>query len=323
MGKRFLGKSDLKVSPIGLGCWQFSKGRGIGGKFWGVMEQKDINEVVAESYKGGVNWFDTAEIYGNGESERALARSLQNLEIKPGEVLVASKWMPALRFASSIVNTIDMRLRALNPYPINLYQIHSPLSFSSIEDQMRAMAQLVRKKKIGYIGVSNFSAELMRQSYDALAAEGFPLVSNQMRFSLLDRSIEKNGVLDVAEALGITIIAYSPLAQGLLTGKFHDNPSLIKRSSGLRKFAKGFRKKDLSRTQNLINVLKKIAAEHDATPAQIALSWTVNFHGKSIIAIPGATHARQAKQNAAAMQIKLTKKELNSLDESSRAAISI
>ncbi|HEY60914.1 MAG TPA: aldo/keto reductase [Anaerolineae bacterium] len=321
MKKRSLGKSDVEVSPIGLGCWQFSQEKNIAGRFWGFLEYRQIKEIVSSSLECGINWFDTAEVYGNGASERALANALSELNIKPGKVIIATKWMPALRFASSIVGSINKRQEALHPYPIDLYQIHNPFSFSSIKSQMKAMAQLVRQGKVRFVGVSNFSAEDMRRADNYLSAEGLALISNQIRFSLLDRSIEENGVLDMAKELGVIIIAYSPLAQGLLTGKFHDDSRLIGKRSGFRKFMKGFRKEQLKRTQPLIDVLHEVALSHNATLAQIALSWAITFHGQHIIAIPGATNVRQAKQNAEAMQIDITEKELSRLDQASRAVI--
>ena len=124
---RNLGKSDLRITPIGLGCWQFSKRNNLAGKFWPVLEDDLIKNVVKISLEGGINWFDTAEIYGNGASEKALAKSLQKLGKKPGEVIIATKWWPMFRTASNIVKTIDERLKALDPFPIDLYQVHQPL----------------------------------------------------------------------------------------------------------------------------------------------------------------------------------------------------
>jgi aryl-alcohol dehydrogenase-like predicted oxidoreductase len=119
---RNLGKSDLKISPIGLGCWQFSKRKNFAGKYWPSLEDSIILNVVKVSLEGGINWFDTAELYGKGASEKALSGTLQKLGKKPGEVIVATKWWPVFRFASNIIKTIDDRLKALDPYPIDLHQ---------------------------------------------------------------------------------------------------------------------------------------------------------------------------------------------------------
>ena len=314
MNKRQLGNANLMVSPIGLGCWQFSKARGIAGMYWGSIDQTRINDIVAISISEGVNWFDTAEAYGSGTSEQALATALQHHKINPGDVIIATKWQPVFRFANSIHKTIENRIQSLSPYPVDIYQVHNPFSFSSVEKQMQAMAKLVQEKKISYIGVSNFSAMQMRTAHKVLFKEGVSLISNQVRFHLLDRSIEKNGILETAKELGITIIAYSPLAQGILSGRYHANPNLIKTKPGFRKFIPAFRKNELERTRPLIDELQKIAEKHDVTSAQIALAWVISVHGESIVAIPGASSAQQAKANAIAMNIKISEEDSHNLD---------
>jgi len=158
---RRLGRSDLLVSPIGLGCWQFSQRRGWN-KYWPKLPEREIEGIVAASLDGGVNWFDTAEAYGDGASEEALSRVLQKAGKKPGEIIIATKWMPLLRTAAGLPRTIGKRLECLAPYPIDLYQIHHPGSFSSTRKQMEAMASLVREKKIRCAGVSNFGAKILR-----------------------------------------------------------------------------------------------------------------------------------------------------------------
>jgi aryl-alcohol dehydrogenase-like predicted oxidoreductase len=216
--KRRLGLTDIELSPIGQGCWQFAQGKGFTGSVWATLDQNQIDAVVRASLEGGVTWFDTAEVYGGGQSERALSTALNHLGVTPGEVVIATKWLPIPRTAHNITRTIERRLSALQGYPIDLYQVHQPWSFSSIAAQMRAMARLVQEQKIRCVGVSNFSAEQMRTANAALAAEGIPLASNQVSISLLDRRIETNGVLQMAKRLGVSLIAYSPLAQGVLTG---------------------------------------------------------------------------------------------------------
>jgi aryl-alcohol dehydrogenase-like predicted oxidoreductase len=248
---RSIGKSKLMITPIGLGCWQFSKQQNMAGKFWPKMEDDLIKQIVKLSLEGGINWFDTAEVYGNGASETVLAASLNGIGKKPGEIIVATKWWPMFRTASNILKTIDRRLDALAPFPIDLYQVHQPWGFSNEKAEMEAMAKLVTAQKIKYVGVSNFSAKQMRSAWEALQNHGIHLVSNQVRYSLLDRKIESNGILQTARELGITIIAYSPLAQGLVTGKFHDNPELLK-NIGLRKYSSLFRPAGMNKSRPLI-----------------------------------------------------------------------
>ena len=126
MELRPLGKTGLKITPIGLGCWQFSQGRGFIGKVWSTLDAATIDAVVKAALDGGINWFDTAESYGYGKSEEALAGALTRLGKKPGDVIVATKWFPLLRSASSIIDTLPERLGFLDPFPIDLLQIHSP-----------------------------------------------------------------------------------------------------------------------------------------------------------------------------------------------------
>ena len=315
MAKRRLGKSDLMVSPIGLGCWQFSRGRGLGGSYWPNLPDEEITGIIEASLAGGINWFDTAESYGGGESEKSLAQALKRLGKAPGDIIIATKWRPVFRTAKSIAKTIDERLDILGNFPIDLYQIHNPFSFSSIEAQIRSMAELVKNRKIRYVGVSNFSAKQMRISHDLLREQGMPLVSNQVRYSLLDRKIEQNGILETARELGISIIAYSPLAQGLLSGKFHDDPKLIQSRGGYRKYMGAFRPRGLDQTRAVVMAVREVAQKHNATLSQIALSWVTNARGEAVVAIPGATHINQAKENAASMAVQLTKDELDYLDK--------
>lgn len=313
---RSLGKSDLMITPIGLGCWQFSKRKNMAGKFWPKLEDDLIKQMVKISLEGGINWFDTAEIYGNGASEKALAASLNDIGKKPGEIIVATKWWPMFRTASNIQKTIDKRIEALAPYPIDLYQVHQPWGFSNGKAEMEAMANLVKEHKIRYVGVSNFSAAQMRSAWETLQKHGIQLVSNQVRFNLIDRRIESNGILQTAKELGITIIAYSPLAQGLVTGKFHDNPDLLK-NIGMRKYSVPFKSAGMGKSRPVVKAVQELAIKYNVTPSQIALNWLINSQGETVVAIPGATKESHAKENAGAMNFSLTAEDLSLLDKKS------
>jgi aryl-alcohol dehydrogenase-like predicted oxidoreductase len=309
-----LGTSDLAVSPIGLGCWQFSQQKGLVGGYWGSVDQETVNEIVTASIDGGVNWFDTAEVYGNGASEESLAMALTSRSVPRERYLIADKWFPAFRFARSVTTTFPKRTRALGGLAIDLHQIHQPFSFSKIEVQIARMAELLQNGDIRAVGVSNFSAEQMRRAHARLTLEGLPLASNQMRYSLIDREIERDGVLDAAAELGISIIAYSPLAQGILTGKFHAEESIQSRR-GPRKWLKRFKREGLAATRPLVEELRAVAERHDATPAQVALAWATQYHGERIVAIPGASSPAQATANAGALAIELTREELDRLGD--------
>jgi aryl-alcohol dehydrogenase-like predicted oxidoreductase len=320
MNLRRLGKTDIEISPIGLGCWQFSQGKGFTGRMWSVLDQETIDAVVGKALDGGINWFDTAEVYGNGQSERALSTALHDLKVQPGKVVIATKWLPVLRTAANIPRTIEKRLSCLQGYPIDLYQIHLPWSLSSIPAQMRQMAKLLRAGKIRAIGVSNFSARQMQKASETLQAEGLHLASNQVPVSLLDRRIERNGVLEAARRLGVTLIAYSPLAQGILTGKFHENPELVRSLPKGRRWrfspaSRAYRPESLARTRPLIEELQKIGKSHGTSVSQVALAWLITYYHDTVVAIPGATRPEQAAESAAAMSLQLTGDELAQIDE--------
>lgn len=308
---RPLGRTDIQITPIGQGVMQFSGPKGMFSRMFVPLDQAYMNEIIETGYQSGVNWFDTAEIYGRGASESALASALHALDITDESVRIATKWWPLWRTARNIPKTIYERLAALQGYRIDLYQIHQPLSFSSVSSEMAAMADLVAAGHIRSVGVSNFSAKAMRQAHDALAQRGIPLASNQVQYHLLDRRIETNGILDTAKELGITIIAWSPLASGLLTGKFHDDPSLLDRTPVFRRL---MLRRTLEKGRPVVDALRAIAAEVGATPAQVALSWVIHSHGDTVVAIPGASKPSHAVQNADAMRVVLSAEQMARLN---------
>lgn len=305
--KRRLGGTDVEVTPIGLGAWQFSGGKGGARAMWASMSEEETDAVVAAALEGGIDWIDTAELYGFGRSERSVARALLHAGRKRGEVVIATKWNPLLRTAASLRGTIDDRLRCLEPFGIDLYQVHQPLSFSSVEAEMDAMADLLKAGKIRAVGVSNFSADRMRRAHRALARRGLVLASNQVKYSLLDRRIERNGILDAARELGITIIAYSPLEMGLLSGKFHRDPGLLRKCPVGRRLILG---RLMEKSRALVERLEAVAAGRGVSASQVALNWLIHAHGELVVAIAGATRAPHARESAAAMSFRLTSEEM-------------
>jgi aryl-alcohol dehydrogenase-like predicted oxidoreductase len=309
---RNLGKTDILVTPIGLGVMEMAGGGGLIGPMFPVISQEDKNAIIKAALDGGINWFDTAEMYGAGVSERSLATGLKAAGKTDKDVIVATKWQPLLRTARNIPISIADRLRFLDGFSIANYMVHQPYSFSSPEAEMNAMADLVEAGKIRSVGVSNFNEALMRRAHAALAKRGLPLAVNQMRYSLLSREIETNGVLETAKELGVTITAYTPLGRGLLSGKYHKDPELLRRMKGFRK---AYMQRNLERTRPLINAMQDLAAKYEVTVAQVALNWVINFNGETVVTIPGATKVRQAEEAAGAMKFQLTRDEMAHLAE--------
>lgn len=314
---RKLGNTDISISALGLGTWQFSNGGNFVGGYWDALPAERMRDIVAAAIDNGINWFDTAQMYGNGTSERNLVRALQDAGKQPGDVVIASKWWPVLKTATNLRTTIDERLACLQPFPLDLHQVHQPLSVSSVAKQMQVMADLLDAGKIRSAGISNFTAKAMAKADDVLRARGYRLASNQVRYNLLARQIERNGILQEARDRGITIIAWSPLEQGMLSGRFHRDPSSMARLPWMRRQALAFQKSRIEKSRPLINTLERIAAAHNATVTQVALSWLIHAHGDTVVAIPGASSVEQVRQNAGALQLSLSTAECDEINAQS------
>jgi aryl-alcohol dehydrogenase-like predicted oxidoreductase len=312
---RQLGKTGILVTPVGLGVMELAGGGGLLGHAFPVIPQEVKNAIIKAALDGGINWFDTAEVYGAGVSEHSLATGLKAAGKTDQEVVVATKWWPLFRTAGDIPHSIQDRLGFLDGYSISNYMVHQPYSFSSPEAEMNAMADLLEAGKIKSVGVSNFGPVRMRRAQAALEKRGLPLAENQVHYSLLHREIETNGVLETARELGMTITAYTPIERGLLSGKYHKQPELLNRMSGVRK---AMLQHNLERTRPLINVMDEMAAKYSASIAQVALNWVIHFNGEIVVTIPGATKVSQAGEAAGAMKFRLTSEELARLDDISR-----
>jgi aryl-alcohol dehydrogenase-like predicted oxidoreductase len=309
---RQLGRTGIQITPVGLGMMEFSGGGGLMGPLFPVIPQDEKNLIVQAALDGGINWFDTAELYGAGVSERSLATALKAAGVTDGKVVVATKWFPLMRTAGSIPRTIADRLRFLDGFSVDLYMVHQPYGFSSPEAEMEAMADLVEAGKIRSVGVSNFSAGRMRRAHAALAKRGLPLAVNQVYYSLLKREIETNGVLETARELGVTIIAYTPLEMGLLSGKYHQDRQLLASQPFYRRW---LMQRRVERSRPLVGALKEIGERYQATPAQVALNWVIHSQGETVVTIPGATKVYQAEESAGAMKFRLAPDELAHLSE--------
>ncbi|MGY5876109.1 MAG: aldo/keto reductase [Candidatus Thorarchaeota archaeon] len=316
--KRRLGTTDIFVTPIGFGAMQFSGGKGFFKYFLAAIPPETMNETLQTAITNGMNWIDTAEIYGSGASELAVSQALTAAGITPDDIVITTKWFPLFKRAKSIKKSAEKSTNRLNPYPVDLYLIHNRSSISSIRAQMDVMADLVDSGQIRAVGVSNFSADRMIAAHEALSDRGIPLAANQMKFSLLHRRIEHNGVLDTARELGVTIIAYTPLGQGILTGKIHSTPEVL---DDMPRFRRRMLRSKMNKSQSLVEAIESIAHEHDATAAQVSLSWATNIHDETIVAIPGASKPIQAEQNARSMQLSLSSEQMETLSTLSQEVI--
>ncbi len=307
-----LGNNGPSIPPLGIGTWSWGDSL-----FWNYGKdygEDQVRDAFQAAIAAGVRFFDTAEVYGFGQSEKLIGQFSQNVD-QP--VHIATKYFPLpWRFNSQAVyDALTESLKRLNVEQVDLYQVHSPFDFfMGQETLMNALADEVQKGRIRAIGVSNYSESQMRQAHRILAQRDIPLAVNQMQYSLLHRNIERDGVLAAAKELGITILAYSPLAQGLLTGKY--TPESDVKPTGARKLNPQFSEKGLQKIAPLIQLLQEYGTKYDRTPAQVALNWLI-AQG-NVIPIPGAKTADQARQNAGALGWTLTPDEVAALSRISQ-----
>ena len=307
-----LGQNGPTVSPLCIGTWAW------GDKlFWNYGSDygpDQLREAFKVALEAGTTFFDTAEVYGFGVSEDLLGQFMQQ---SGDSVQIATKYGPApWRFtAQSVSDALTESLKRLRVEQVALYQVHWPFSFfMSQETLMNALADEVKRGRIKSVGVSNYSADQMREAYQLLATRGVHLAVNQVRYSLLTRQIESNGILDTARQLGVTILAYSPLAQGLLTGKYTSEGS--ETPSGARRIDRRFSKDGLKKIEPVISLLRQVGEKHGRTPAQVALNWLI-AQG-NVVAIAGAKTPQQVRQNAGALGWRLSDEEVAQLEQVSR-----
>ncbi|MBN3908444.1 MAG: aldo/keto reductase [Nostoc sp. NMS1] len=307
-----LGQNGPVVTPLCIGTWAW------GDKlFWNYGDHygpEQLQEAFTAALEAGITFFDTAEVYGMGLSEKFLGQFLQQTQ-QP--VQIATKFGPLpWRFtAQSVSDALTASLKRLQLERIALYQVHWPFAFFlSQETLMNALADEVKRGRIAAVGVSNYSAEQMRDAHQILAARGVPLAVNQVRYSLLSRQIESKGIITTARELGVTILAYSPLAQGLLTGKYSIDSA--ETPTGARKIDPRFKKEGLQKIAPVISLLRNFGEKYERTPAQVALNWLI-AQG-NVIPIAGVKTAEQVRQNAGALGWRLNDDEVGELELVSR-----
>src|SRR4051794_24963399 len=292
-----------RVSRIGLGTWQF------GSREWGYGDayaDRAARDIVRRARELGITLFDTAEIYGFGRSERILGEALGE---ERGEVVVASKVFPVAPFPPVVRQRWAGSSRRLGLSRIPLYQVHQPNPLVPDSVIMPGLRGLLDEGKIGAAGVSNYSLHRWQAADTAL---GRPVISNQVQFSLAAAG-PLDDLVPFAERENRVVIAYSPLAQGLLGGRY----SADNRPGGVRAANRLFGTENLRRVQPLLGVLREVAAAHDAKPAQIALAWLIAL--PRVVVIPGASSLEQMEFNAAAADISLAGDEQAALTAAARA----
>lgn len=311
----FLGRSGLRVPRLGIGAMTWGQPAGLSrwtpaqlayGPSHGAAEEERALEV---SLAAGVNLIDTAEMYSNGASERRVGELVHGRD-----VLTATKFPPSPFSTDDIFpKALEDSLARLKRSSIDLYQHHFPSGRVSIPKLMNLMADAVEAGKIKAVGVSNYSAAEMRLAHAELAKRGIPLASNQVQYSLLHRKPEVDGVLDACRELGITLIAYSPLAMGALTGKY----SAGTRAGGLRRILPNFGRRAMQAVQPVVELLRQIGERYSRSPSQIALRWLIE--NENVLPIPGAKNGRQAAENNGALSFSLTRDEVEMLNQATLA----
>jgi len=301
-----LGNTNIKISSIGVGAWSW------GDKlYWGFghgYQNQDIRQAFEASLEAGINFIDTAETYGRGQSERYVGEFIHSSN---QIIIVATKFTPyPWRLnKNSLLAAIHQSLKRLDLKQIDLYQIHWPFPPVPIEIWAEALADLIDHELAKSVGVSNFNASQMRRVISVLIKRDKMLASNQVEFNLLNRKAEFSGLLDLCKELKVTLIAYSPLAQGILTGKYTPD----KLPPGIRGYR--YNRRLITKIQPLIQLMREIGRSHDSkTPAQVALNWVIC---KGAVPIPGAKNGKQALENAGAMGWSLTSEEISGLDQES------
>jgi aryl-alcohol dehydrogenase-like predicted oxidoreductase len=307
MKTKQLGKSDLFITPIGFGAWAVGGG---GWEFaWGGQDDRDSVAAIREALGAGVNWIDTAAVYGLGHSEEVVARALEGMTNRPYVFTKCSMvWDGRRRIghslkADSIRRECEASLRRLKVEAIDLYQVHWPDPDEDVEEGWATLAALKKEGKVRHIGVSNFNVAQMKRA-QAIA----PVTSLQPRYSLLHREVE-DAVLPFAAREHIGVIAYSPMASGLLTGAMTAERIAGLSADDWRKRHPDFQGPQLYRALRLVRLLRRIGRPHERTPAEVAVAWVL--HNPAVTgAIVGARRPDQVRGVVGAAELRLSRWEL-------------
>ena len=305
---RQLGNSDLQLTPIGFGAWAI--GGGDWQYAWGPKEDRKSIEAIHRALDAGINWIDTAAVYGLGHSEEVVGTALKSASSKP---LVFTKCAMTWGSDRKIVQTlkkireeVEASLRRLSVDVIDLYQIHWPVPDDEIEEGWTTMAELQREGKVRYIGVSNFSVAQMER-----ALKIAPITSLQPPYSMINRSIEAE-ILPFCEKHGIGVINYSPMQSGLLTGAMTKERVAIMPQDDFRRNSKQFQEPLISRNLELVELLRSIGKRHGVEPGVVAIAWTLH-HPAVTAAIVGGRSAEQVDGVLPAATFRLSEEEFQEI----------
>jgi aryl-alcohol dehydrogenase-like predicted oxidoreductase len=311
MNTKQLGNSDLLITPIGFGAWAIGGG---GWEFaWGPQDDRDSTAAIHEALDTGINWIDTAAVYGLGHSEEVVARALEGVRDRPYVFTKCSMvWNEHREIghslkADSIRRECEASLRRLRVDAIDLYQIHWPDPEEDIEEGWATLAALQREGKVRHIGVSNFNAAQMKRAQAIV-----PITSLQPRYSLLHREIEGE-ILPFAARQNIGVIAYSPMASGLLTGAMTRERIAALPADDWRKRHPDFQEPQLHRNLMLVRLLRTIGKRRGYTPAEVAIAWVLRYPAVTG-AIVGARRPGQVRGVAGAAELHLSPREVAEIE---------
>ena len=303
-----LAGSDVEIPALGVGTWAWGDRQvwGMGG-YDGGLSTDTIRDAWESSIDAGATFFDTAEVYGNGESERIIGSLLASDPIRADQVQIATKFMPMpwkVNVRSQLMSSLRASLDRLGIAAVDLYQIHGPVSLRGHGALADALADAHAAGLVRAVGVSNYSVRETRSMAKALSDRGLRLATNQIELSLLRRAPETSGLLAACAELDVVPLAYSPIGQGRLTGKY----SVANPPPGRR----GFSDHPMEVVEGVVAELRRIGDAHGGkTPSQVALNWII---AKGAVPIPGAKNRGQAEENAGAMGWSLSTEEVAALD---------
>jgi aryl-alcohol dehydrogenase-like predicted oxidoreductase len=295
-----LGKTNIQISSVGIGTWAWGERWVFGSGY----KESDLQTVYEQSLKSGINFFDTAEVYGMGKSERLLGRFLHNNNSATS--IIATKFNPRMRFGKNALRkALINSLKRLGLEKVDLYQIHNP---GKINQWINAIADVYEDGLVRSVGVSNYNPDQFREAYEILDKRGIKLVSNQMHYSLLFRKHEFDGLLKMCRELNVTFIAYMPLAQGALTGKY--TPDNLPKGL-LRRLT--YRKGLLKKVQPLIRMMREIGLKYgNKTISQVAINWVMC---KGALPLVGVNNIRQLEEVLGTIDWRLSDEDILRLDD--------